>query len=749
MAKNRGYIRNNKQKMIVNNVKPKQQQGKYDLSICMIVKNEEKYLERCLKALSVLKQYISCEIIVTDTGSTDNTIGIAKQYADKLLHFEWCDDFSAARNTGINVAEGSWLLNVDADEIADGSIIEIANFMKNPKRDEYDCAYITIRNYKNEDSYELIDILKGSRLLNLTYGKRYFQGPIHEFIPVTINRFDVPAHFHHYGYIEEISHTKSKRNRSYLEKILEKNPDDVDALKYLMDSERDVRRKIEMCLSSIELMKTKNLVDDFIHSFYVSACKSYVKLREFDNFLELAEKYLDYLGDLIMYPRMEMLFLIANVYKELECEKSSSNYYEKYVETYLYLQKNPDFRYAGIDTYNYAEHPSYLAASLVVAKYEGEFGDPEKARKFIIDADATNYSPNGSTYPFIMDVIETTMIIGDGDIIFEAYNKGYEVFAKKTRSYLAQVVNKSFYKLVATNDNQRVEKFLKSFTSHEREDSFIILNKLRLYDYDFSKLSENEIEILKNEKELFASDIFIDVAYATIINGVDSVGFYENTTKLEAETLISGLFQFRSNSHDDMYNWIKNIKLEEIKDLRKLSLYNFIASCILIKKVSIIRANEVTQIKMIDEVEEMLEYYVKGTTVYINTVYKPEILQDMHINALPINEAFAFMVNKIIDKKHTEQAEYLAGLKEAVAYYPTMKPCIQLIADKFKKLIENDNEVVDQFQELGKQVKQMLRMIIRQGNKEQALQILEQYRGINPTDVDIANLEQEIELYTK
>ncbi|MEK6920783.1 MAG: glycosyltransferase, partial [Nanoarchaeota archaeon] len=64
------------------------------VSLCMIVKNEESCLERCL--LSV--QGLVDEIIIVDTGSDDGTIAIAQQFTDKIFHFQWSNDFSAARN---------------------------------------------------------------------------------------------------------------------------------------------------------------------------------------------------------------------------------------------------------------------------------------------------------------------------------------------------------------------------------------------------------------------------------------------------------------------------------------------------------------------------------------------------------------------------------------------------------------------------------------------------------------------------
>jgi glycosyltransferase involved in cell wall biosynthesis len=87
------------------------------LSIAMIVKNEEKDLRKCLEALAPLRQAVDSELIITDTGSTDSTVEIAKEFADKVLHFEWCGDFAKARNTGIRAAKGQWFMFLDADEI--------------------------------------------------------------------------------------------------------------------------------------------------------------------------------------------------------------------------------------------------------------------------------------------------------------------------------------------------------------------------------------------------------------------------------------------------------------------------------------------------------------------------------------------------------------------------------------------------------------------------------------------------------
>jgi glycosyltransferase involved in cell wall biosynthesis len=83
------------------------------ISLTMIVKNEEKWLEQCLAAV---KPYVD-EIIIVDTGSSDKTKEIASSYTHLLYDFLWCDDFAAARNFALSKASCDWVLVLDADEI--------------------------------------------------------------------------------------------------------------------------------------------------------------------------------------------------------------------------------------------------------------------------------------------------------------------------------------------------------------------------------------------------------------------------------------------------------------------------------------------------------------------------------------------------------------------------------------------------------------------------------------------------------
>ena len=85
------------------------------LSLCMIVKNEEANLGRCLESV----KGVADEIIIVDTGSTDRTVEIARQHGAKIVSHQWDDDFAVARNVSLRAATSDWILVLDADEALD------------------------------------------------------------------------------------------------------------------------------------------------------------------------------------------------------------------------------------------------------------------------------------------------------------------------------------------------------------------------------------------------------------------------------------------------------------------------------------------------------------------------------------------------------------------------------------------------------------------------------------------------------
>ena len=208
------------------------------LSIGMIVKNEEEYLERCLNGIKPILDSIDSELIVADTGSTDKTVEIAKMFTDNVYHFEWINDFAAARNSTIERAHGEWYMFIDADEIFT-SCHEIISFFNSGEYKKYNSASYVIRNLLpslGDNTNAHYEDFNAPRLTKL-YNNTRFTGEIHEFLNShgqPVKRLNDIAE--HYGYLyknDDEMHDKLMRNIVLLEKKLISATDDELPMLYL------------------------------------------------------------------------------------------------------------------------------------------------------------------------------------------------------------------------------------------------------------------------------------------------------------------------------------------------------------------------------------------------------------------------------------------------------------------------------------------------------------------------------------
>ncbi|QTF07993.1 glycosyltransferase [Brenneria izadpanahii] len=196
------------------------------ISVCMIVKDEAQYLKNTLSSIA---EYFD-DIVVVDTGSTDDTREIAAGFTQKVYDFTWASDFSAARNYSLSFAKYDWVLIIDADEeIASIDISALHQLMHvNPE------AIGRVVQVNHIDEGDGVGVVKEpiSRLFRKDL--YYYQGIIHEqIVPknnenVSGNRFMVPISLNHIGYRKEILQSKNKiaRNISLLKKALESTPEE-------------------------------------------------------------------------------------------------------------------------------------------------------------------------------------------------------------------------------------------------------------------------------------------------------------------------------------------------------------------------------------------------------------------------------------------------------------------------------------------------------------------------------------------
>lgn len=249
------------------------------LSLCMIVKDEEAMLPRCLAAV---RDWVD-EIVVVDTGSTDRTVQIAEDFGARVLHHEWSGDFAAARNVSFDAATGDWLMFLDADEVLvegdgpklralTGKVWREAMFLVETNytgaiEDGVASRHNALRVFRNRPEYR-------------------FEGRIHEQIshklPAIPERLEVTdVRIEHYGYLGVVreSKNKSQRNIELLERQVEEG-NDTPFVRFNLGAEYDALDRHEEALEQFRKAwdKLKDDPNRARYGYYPSFCSRFVRV---------------------------------------------------------------------------------------------------------------------------------------------------------------------------------------------------------------------------------------------------------------------------------------------------------------------------------------------------------------------------------------------------------------------------------------------------------------------------------------
>lgn len=270
--------------------------SKVPISVCIIAKNEERYIEDCLRKL---RPY-GMEIVVTDTGSTDRTKEIAMKYADKVLDFEWIDDFSAARNFCAKNASNNWILSVDCDEYMQSiNLKDVRIFMQKFPRHT---GMIHLTNLVNNDKGETYTGDNVVRFYNRNF--YWYVNPIHEQLisikgpqsDIAEKCFLLPVEAIHHGYniSPEEMRKKQQRNLDILYKSLEKNPNDPYTLFQIGQSEyilKDFDSAVAHMEKALEFAPSTEF--SYVQILITSLAQIYRDLDRNGDALNLMERYKD------------------------------------------------------------------------------------------------------------------------------------------------------------------------------------------------------------------------------------------------------------------------------------------------------------------------------------------------------------------------------------------------------------------------------------------------------------------------
>ncbi|WP_193726705.1 tetratricopeptide repeat-containing glycosyltransferase family 2 protein [Paenibacillus guangzhouensis] len=214
----------------------------------MITKNEAMHLDACLQSV----QGLVSEIIIVDTGSTDGTQEIARQYGAQLIETDWLDDFAAMRNIGLSVATAPWILVLDADERCDDWTPEqLRLLMSHDDVAGWSLQLVNFYHLAPEPSYATDAVCRLFR----NDPRIRFRGLIHEEVYESIQAEQVghvpftDLRILHYGYLPEVIERKHKneRNLSIIQKALQLYPNQLQ-LSYALGTEYFQQERYEEAL---------------------------------------------------------------------------------------------------------------------------------------------------------------------------------------------------------------------------------------------------------------------------------------------------------------------------------------------------------------------------------------------------------------------------------------------------------------------------------------------------------------------
>jgi len=305
----------------------------------MITKNEEKNIEKCIKSY----KNIVNEIIVVDTGSTDKTIEIAKRFGAKVYSYQWNNDFSAAKNYAIDMANGEWIIFLDADEYFEkNKEMNLLNIIRNANnRTDLDGIMIKLYNIDKSGS-DIIDSMVVVRIFRNHENIRFF-GNIHE--AIMNDGKDIKCEFVEEEYIK-VFHTGYSTN--------------------IIDSK--VERNLKILKDNFSKGNVRPLD-------YIYMCDCYMSLHKYDMVINYAREYLK-LNDYVIGYNSKPYQLLITALDQNGC--TTDELKNEINEAIKKFPKHPEFyRYLAAVYSTEKKYQLALETYLKTLKLQDEYNDIE------------------------------------------------------------------------------------------------------------------------------------------------------------------------------------------------------------------------------------------------------------------------------------------------------------------------------------------------------------------------------------
>ncbi|MFZ7101348.1 MAG: glycosyltransferase [Peptococcaceae bacterium] len=689
------------------------------VSICMMVKNEEKNLARCLESLKPLLATGLGELIIIDTGSEDATGEIARQYTPQVYEHPWTNNFSEMRNISISYARGEWIWIIDGDEEIENPAELVALFQRDLS--PYNTLIITMKNYMKtpvpgQETPHNISILKRGFRNTPDF---QFRGAVHNQPLAQEPSLVSNVILGHYGYMwenREFALKKFERTKGILEKELKKDPENiyyqfqlgvswsnVDKYKALVE----MRKAYEL----IRKLSAKKRVEFlYVHCIYARIAHQNKKYLET---IEICKEGLEYSKDFI-----DLWYLAGVSLAAVNDSENALEYLQGFLKVKKYfhttrISKDPSLTFYHLDAHS--ENTAYYQIALIKCRRQ----QYEEAMAYIEDMEPSDLKSQL--------ILKISMDNGDYDLLRNYLAEIYDnekikaVFLKAMEKYNLRDTNK-------TALHQKIVAFYDALAGDA--EPYYLLNKVRLNLTGEIPPPESFLDKLLSLPYTDLPDFYGDIIFYFL---KEKVALSQFTRTGAVENLNRFLKYARGKYVDFDEIILAYLNLHQPEgQVAKLRYWIVLARHVLL-------AEKLTTAEYLD----LFARYIDNGACYLRSIYHADTLAEEMIYDLKNDEQRFFLyLARAGEVKDNDPKLYIRYLRKALDTYPMKKGIEELLAG-IKSKVRTENNEMDQLQ---KQFKNNIKVLIENGDFSEAEILIGQYEQIIAEDVEILLFKSQISL---
>lgn len=696
------------------------------VTISMLISNRIDTVEKCFESFRPLLEQIPSEFIAVDTvgdEKSDGSVDVARRYADKIVHFEWCDDFAAARNAGLKEARGKWLIYLDDDEWFDDAGPLIDFFSKPELYENYDRVSMMEHSYTSASQIEY-NSSSFSRISVLTPGAK-FVNPVHELLKGIVyrNEYNIKETFvHHVGYIGKLSNKKTERNRKIMDNELEKNPDNLhlwlQQIAGVGSNENEVLKLSEEAVLELRRLGLSDWSNQNWVEIFLCRMKSYTRLKMWDKLDENVDEFLKNVKN-PFFRGIAAIFELSRNLNDLGIEKANDWIHIYFEAVKYYVNRDEkEISYFFSDDIDKANMYKLVIMyfNLCLKESDDSYSD---IKKMIRDIPWNIFSRKrsgvlASSLKYIID------------------NEDAETLAFLYNSFITDGrIDEEFLQQL-----DRVDIGIESDTAQEKFDQLIesidnvTSDSLWIKQHARKEVSEDELEQSLIDETTFAYPNE-DLVRICIRNGISPQKYVEKVSFEDVEKSVSAIVAKEENHLDRIPLFASEIEKNWENSVQR----NYLLAAL--------RKRYIFQGTMpLNKALEESEKYCRNMIEYAKSIYLPELCDSASV-LLPKEIRFAILFEKSLKlKKSGALKECLAYLQQSLDVFNETETLIRRIIQEIELDQRKQIKVDDEMVRLGNQVKSQILALISQGQNEVAAGLLKELKQITPEDPDLATLEK-------